>query len=626
MRFLKVENFPWGTIDTLEDRSLPHGASSRSLNWLTKIDKIELRGGNTPFGNEVAGAGKITGFYIAKMSDGTLVPFRTRGKKLEYFKISTSTWTEIGTNVLGTDADGKDIAFAEYHSLAGDQLFINSPKGPLLKIMLANPGSYADMYAAAKNYKGYIKIKQNRMFLWARIKDKTGVYLSFIDEQNFTTVSTEVLGSGDGSEKTFAGTLAFKAGGAKRTCFAIEGGDSVETFIDNYDGTLTGDAGGTGTINYMTGAISVTFNAAVGNGTNVTIDYQWEDSTNGGVCDFTYSGTRVAGEGDVFRQDDGGPLMNIFSYENVEYCVHEKKTWVLTLSDDDTGATNYIYREKIGMPYWRAGVATDSGIYVIDDTDKKDPHLRLITIPRLSDKAIPISVSKAIKYKNKKIGIDLSSYLFNKAVVFQWGDFILIACRTSAITENNRLIVYNKIQRTFDVTDLWASTLAEYEGTLLGGDPFLNNVYTLFSGFDDDDSLILNYWEGNSTDFGEKGLKGYKKQILQGQIGPDQVIEVYAATDGGSFVHIGDIEGSGGYVDRGQSVAVGTLTMGSREVGGGGEGIIAYNYQLELDFSQGKFERVKLRFEAVGLGYASISTYIYNDIRIKSRRIPAKYR
>ena len=110
-----IKNFPWGIIDTLEDRSLPDGACSKSLNWLTKVSKIELRRGTTVFGNETAGSGKITELYVAKMSNGTLVPFRTRGQKLEYYDISTETWTEIGTNVLGADADGEDICFAEYH-------------------------------------------------------------------------------------------------------------------------------------------------------------------------------------------------------------------------------------------------------------------------------------------------------------------------------------------------------------------------------------------------------------------------------------------------------------------------------------------------------------------------------
>lgn len=42
--------------------------------------------------------------------------------------------------------------------------------------------------------------------------------------------------------------------------------DTVEVFTDDGAGILTGDQGGTGTVNYTTGAISVTFNAAPVNG------------------------------------------------------------------------------------------------------------------------------------------------------------------------------------------------------------------------------------------------------------------------------------------------------------------------------------------------------------------------
>ncbi len=49
--------------------------------------------------------------------------------------------------------------------------------------------------------------------------------------------------------------------------------DGVESFIDNGDGTLTGSAGGTGTINYTTGAWTLNFNAAVGATVNIYAKY-----------------------------------------------------------------------------------------------------------------------------------------------------------------------------------------------------------------------------------------------------------------------------------------------------------------------------------------------------------------
>ena len=621
-----INDFKWGTINTLEDRSIPRGASSNSLNWITSGDILELRRGSVILGNEVTGAGKITGVFVAKMSNSTEIAFRKRGRKLEYLK--DETWTEVGTNIFPAGATTEDVSFAMYYSIAGDQLFINSPNGTLIKVMVANPGSYVDMYDSSKNYKGYISIKQNRMSLWGYLAAKNTYYLSWIDDvvDNATDVAAENIGTGDGTDVTFTDTLAFKAGGAKRTCFAIVATDGTETFTDNKDGTLTGDKGGTGTINYMSGAISVTFNTAPTNLQALTCDYSWEDSTDQGICDFTFtSPTRVAGEGTFFLQNEGGILQNVFSYGSSEYCMHENKTWIVTLTADDTNATNLIYREKVGIPSREAGVATGNGIYYLDTSDDKDYQIRLLTMNAYGN-VIPVSISQQIIYEKKNVGIDLSDYLFDKTKMFEWGDYILCTCRTDISSENNIMIVYNKEIKSIDTQEYFVNGFAEYGGTLITADSFGNNVFTLFSGHDDDDSLIYNYWEGNNDNLDWDGLKKFKKIIIQGLIGPDQVVEVSASIDNGTYVLVGYIDGSGSYVDRSIAVSVGAVTIGKKEVGGGGDGVTAYNYEREIDINQDKFDRIKLKFEAIGIGYAAISTHKYYDIRIKGRKRPTRYR
>lgn len=81
--------------------------------------------------------------------------------------------------------------------------------------------------------------------------------------------AAEVIETGDGNTKAFTGTLA---------SFPVEPGtvvisDGVEAFADDGLGNLTGAAGGTGAINYKTGAYSLTFNANVVLATDVTADY-----------------------------------------------------------------------------------------------------------------------------------------------------------------------------------------------------------------------------------------------------------------------------------------------------------------------------------------------------------------
>ena len=72
-------------------------------------------------------------------------------------------------------------------------------------------------------------------------------------------------------------------GDAATSDFAIELGqiepgsvlitDGTETFSDDGFGTLTGDATGSGKVNYLNGSIEVSFNAAPGNGDAIDIDY-----------------------------------------------------------------------------------------------------------------------------------------------------------------------------------------------------------------------------------------------------------------------------------------------------------------------------------------------------------------
>lgn len=614
----KIANLNKGLITSIEAQSIPDGASSNSLNWLTKGDHIELSRGMYLIGTEdTTPSGRVTGLHVSKKADGTNIKWKTCGKKIFYWDATTEDWIEIGTDSLGASADGEDISFADYVTAAGNQVWLNSANSSLYKMLTANPASLVDQYDAAKNFKGKIKIGQNRMFLWGRTADKTGVYGSYVDTLTFTTVTAEVLGTGDSIVKTFTGTLAFKAAGAKRTCFAISATDGVETFTDDYCGNLTGSAGGTGTINYATGAISITFAVAPGV-VNVTVTYQWEDSTNNGIADFTKSATRTAGQGFIFRQDDGGgEIQNILNYSNIEYCLHKFKTWELNIGNTDTDATNLIYREKVGIPNWRAAVATGDGIYYIDDTDEKDPKARLLTLFTGSDKVIPV-----VKSNN----LDLTDYRFDKATGIEWGDYILFACRTSDSSFNNRVLVYSKVWKAWDIRDYRVSCFAIEDGVLLGGDSLSNNVYELFSGFDDDDALIDNYWESKLDDQQISRLKKTKKFIASGLTAKEQILNIYFDYDNSGYTLVGQVEGDGSYVDVGQAISVGSMTVGNQTVGSGNEEVFAYKYVREIKVNTDQYKEIKVKYQAAGIGFLSISEWEFKDIRIKRARVPKKYR
>ncbi len=625
-----INNFPNGTIDTVESKDIPEGAASKSLNWVTRGDRIELRPGQTVIGTETKTAGKISGLHTAYRADNTAVVFRKNGQKLEYFIVGTSTdWQESGTNLFGAAAANDDASFANYTTSAGNQVLVSSPNSGLFKIMSANPGSPVNLSDATKNFSGQfrLKISQNRMLAWGRPTDKTGEYGSYIDAQIYTTVSGEAYGTGDGSTKTFAHTLASISG--KRTAFRISVTDGNETFTDNYSGVLTGNKGGSGTVNYATGAVSVTFNTAPTNTTPITTSYQWEDSTNNGIADFTKSSPRTAGQGFIFRQDeDGLDLQNSFSYNGHEYSFHKLRTWDLNITDTDTNASNLPYRSRVGISNWRGGVAASTGVYYINDLDKSNIKLERLTLNRYGTSVIPEILSKQVTKDGLTFGVVLDAYSFDQAVMFEYGDFILCAFRTADSTVNNRVLAFNKLTNAIDYWDYTVNCFAIVGTELWAGDSISPNVYKILSGYDDNNSTIPNSWEGKASLLGDNlYLKRVRRLVLQGVIAVNQSYDVYGAPDNGDYVYIGTISGSGSYVDRGQlvSVNVGYGSVGSNDIGGNSNTVNGYNYEHKLKLPFSRFVQVKLMFVAKGIGYVSVSRIRWFDVILLRLKILKKY-
>jgi hypothetical protein len=171
-------------------------------------------------------------------------------------------------------------------------------------------------------------------------QDDTGYYMSDIDKALLSSYPSQTTGeafdTGDASTKTFAHTLANRTG--VRTVMYVSVTDGTETFVDDRNGNMTGNLAGTGTVNYATGAVSVTFNSAPANSQAITCSYYYEDATSDGPLDFDTS-SLGAGKAKIFRQDDGGTFMAVLPFLDVEYAFHLLKTWAVTTTIDDTAAT-----------------------------------------------------------------------------------------------------------------------------------------------------------------------------------------------------------------------------------------------------------------------------------------------
>jgi len=603
-----------------DTKTLKAGVSPDSKNWLTYKDHIELRRGYARLGTtNVDGNGKVTGLGIGIKYDGTEIPFYSHGRKLKYYDVDTTDNIEIGTNTLPVGADGDNVWIRPYQALAGSFVYLGSVNSSIYKIPVANPASAVDQLGASYRF-GVFHIGQNRSFAGQRQgdtagnEDKTGLYLSYIDKDelsDFTTVSAEAYGTGDGTTKTFASSLAARTG--KRTVMYISVTDGTETFKDDRNGLMVGNLGGTGTVNYATGAVSVTFVTAPTNSQAITTTYYWEDSTATGILDYTGG---LNGQGKSFRQDDGGGnLQAIFNINTIEYCFHLLKTWQFTATLDDTQSTNLPYR-NVGLPFHRSAFQVPDGIIFADLSRPNEPKFRKMQVQTGTD-------ITTIEPKSISDALDLSGHAFDYCVAFRWGDYEIF-CVQEKLNEvanefNTVMYIRNVISGAWDRLDYYASCLAEYGGSLLGGDSISNNVYTLFSGFDDDGELIPNYWTSSDLNLDTDHLKSCRRMVFSGLIQRDQDIKISLSYDGADFVEVKTILGDGSYVSTGQKVSIGSTTIGSKVIGGGGS-TEASPWEIDFPINSDRFIDVQVKIEAVGIGFVQVNEFTFKDIRSKGRK------
>jgi hypothetical protein len=289
----------------------------------------------------------VSGLGVSRRFDGIDVLHFSYDQKVKYYNADSDDTAEVGTDMLPAAASGEDMWFDAYQNLAGSFAYLGSPHSGVWKIPAPNPGNAVEQSVNSFRWNVF-HVAQGRSFAGQRNgtvagnNDPTGLYLSVIDKDqlsDYTQVTGENVGTGDASTKTFSGTLATVGSG--KTLMYVSITDTVETFVDDRNGNLVGSLGGTGTVNYATGAYSLTFNAAPATSQAITASYYYEVATSAGILDFTVGAT---GQGKTYREDDGGgKLMAIFNINSTHYPFHELKTWQVDISLDDTESTNLPY-------------------------------------------------------------------------------------------------------------------------------------------------------------------------------------------------------------------------------------------------------------------------------------------
>lgn len=600
----EINLFRSGTHNLLDDEIIPVDAAQSSNNWFCQDGKIKLIAGKLLIG--AAGvAGSVTGEIFGYKVDGTKVHWRKIGTKIQY--LNGTTWTDVVTGLTSS----ADYSFTNYSSLAGSFTFAFGIDG-IYKFHNANPASFCSMYDSTKNFKGYAFIDKGRTILWNQPKDQTGLYGSYIDAQN-STVYTQVTAE---ATTSLTGTLTFKAGGATRNCFNVQLTITAtsEVYTDNYAGILTGSLGGTGTINYITGAYTVT-NAGVG-----TVNYQWEDSNLKGVTDFTKSATRLAGEGFVFRQDEGGDaILSVLIGSGGYYSMKKQSCYLLDLGATDlaTGTSNTVYRKELGLQSWRGAVSTGSGIIFMNTANQEKPEMTILQKNLTGDAVEPVILFPQFKFAN---------YLYDDCTIDTFERYILVSCKTLTATSNNTILLCDMTNKTVDITSYTARTFARNGGYLYMGSSISQTVYQLFSGFDDDGFSISNSWTGKGETWGTSRLKKYAKIRLKGNISADQSYSVYVSYDDGGNQLVGTVLGSGSYVDYNSPQSIGSNFIGSAQIGGD-DLVNIFPYFVEIRLKKvPKFRKRTMTFIANGIGYVDIDSQLDYNIDLYEDKIPTRFR
>lgn len=216
-----INTFFAGTHNVLDPESIPHDAAQDSNGWLTLDGALVLSGGRDILGTEGV-AGGINNEWFGYQTSGTKIHYRKAQAKIQYW--NGTAWSDIITGLTASAI----YTFSNYSAASGAFTYITGIDG-IFKINNAFPATYQTLWNAnltTPNYNGYTLIDKARTFLWGNPHDPTGFYWSWVDLQtnqsgDWTTVNNESLGTGNGSNKVFTGTLAFKVANDTKDCFSV---------------------------------------------------------------------------------------------------------------------------------------------------------------------------------------------------------------------------------------------------------------------------------------------------------------------------------------------------------------------------------------------------------------------
>ncbi len=193
--------------------------------------------------------------------------------------------------------------------------------------------------------------------------------------------------------------------------------------------------------------------------------------------DYSFQATRVAGEGDIISTPyGGGDITDVSSLEDTAYVFKSKYIESVKYSQDSNDLANRIpLKAEVGSVGQVIRGADD--IYFITE-DKQ-----ITSIGRVSYKDITPQTQN-IGFKIKRL---LSNYVFGAGRGIEDDDRLYIPAKSSSSqTSNDIVIVYNKINKSFDgIWNIPANYFARFGSGLYLAESNTPNVYEMNTGHSD---------------------------------------------------------------------------------------------------------------------------------------------
>lgn len=193
--------------------------------------------------------------------------------------------------------------------------------------------------------------------------------------------------------------------------------------------------------------------------------------------DFSFSATRLSGEGDIVGTPyGGGDITDVANQENVAYIFKSNYIEALSYSQD---SNDLAQREPLKSGVGSVGrvIKGSDDIYFVTE-DKK-----LTSIGRVKTKDV-LPQTDNIGYPIKRL---IDTYEFGEGRGIEDGDKIYFPAKESSDYEsNNILIVYNKQNKSFDgIWDVSVDTMERFNNLAYFSDSQSPNVFKLNTGHAD---------------------------------------------------------------------------------------------------------------------------------------------